>query len=254
MRRDWMSRRGFSLVEMAVVVAILGLLLVTAMYTLSAQQQQRAREETQRRLEQAREAILGFAVANGRLPCPAGATGVEALTGAECTTYVGFLPAATIAFQPVDSSGFALDSWNNRIRYAVARNISDCSGTSTLPHFTSKVNLKANGMSCRPSDNQLLICRSTQSTPAPAVGSCGAVDNVVTNQGTVVVVIFSTGPNFATATGARPDEDENTDADTLFISHTPQPDGASGGEYDDMMIWIPVGTLYGRLASAGLLP
>jgi hypothetical protein len=166
------------------------------------------------------------------------------------------LPAASLAFQPVDSSGFALDAWNNRIRYAVARNISDCSGTSALPHFTSKVNLKANGMSCRPSDNQLLICKSTQSSPAPAVGDCGPADNsnTVTSKGAVVVVIFSTGPNFTTATGARPDEDENTDGDTLFISHTPQPDGALGGEYDDMMIWIPVGTLYGRLASAGLLP
>lgn len=252
------DRAGFSLVEMAVVLAILGLLLVTAMYTLQAQQEQRAREETQRRLEHAREAILGYAVANGRLPCPAsGATGVqsEATAGAgDCTSYVGFLPAITIGFQPVDTSGFAIDAWNNRIRYAVAQNISDCTGAA--PHFTSKANLKANGMGCRPSDNQLLICKSTQSTPAPAVGDCGPADNsnTVTNKGTVVVVIFSTGPNFATATGARPDEDENTDGDTLFISHTPQPAGASGGEYDDLMVWIPVGVLYGRLSSAGVLP
>jgi prepilin-type N-terminal cleavage/methylation domain-containing protein len=258
MRRRVSRRAGFSLVEMAVVVAILGLLLITAMYTLSAQQQQRAREETQRRLEQAREAILGYAIANGRLPCPAnGATGVQSETSAgsgQCTpSYVGYLPAATIGFQPVDTSGFALDAWNNRIRYAVAQNIDGCTPVAT-PHFTSKTNLKANGMSCRPHDNQLLVCKSTQSAPAPTVGSCGTADNVVTNQGTVVVVIFSTGPNFATATGARPDEDENTDTDTLFISHTPQPDGALGGEYDDMMIWIPVGTLYGRLANAGLLP
>jgi prepilin-type N-terminal cleavage/methylation domain-containing protein len=251
-------RHGFSLVEMAVVLAILGLLLVTAMYTLQAQQEQRSREETQRRLEQAREAILGYAVANGRLPCPAnGATGVqsEVTAGAgDCTGYVGFLPAATIGFQPVDTSGFGLDAWNNRLRYAVAQNVSACTGTSALPHFTSKTNMKANGMSCRPSDTQLLVCKSTQSTPAPAVGSCGPADNVVTNQGTVVLVIFSTGPNFATATGVRPDETENTDGDTLFISHTPQPDGASGGEFDDMLVWVPVGTLYGRLASAGILP
>jgi prepilin-type N-terminal cleavage/methylation domain-containing protein len=254
------KQRAFSLVEMAVVLAILGLLLVTAMYTLQAQQAQRAFDETQRRLEQAREAVLGFAVANGRLPCPANgsATGVEAQGGGgvgDCTHYSnGFLPGAALGFQPVDTSGFALDAWNNRIRYAVAQNVTGCSGTSTTPHFTSRTNLKANGMSCRPSDSQLLVCKSTQSTPAPAVGSCGPADNVVTNQGTVVALIFSTGPNFLTATGARPDEAENTDGDTLFISHTPQPEGASGGEYDDMLVWIPVGTLYGRLASAGLLP
>ena len=69
-----------------------------------------------------------------------------------------------------------------------------------------------------------------------------------------MVVIFSTGPNFTTAIGTRPDEAENTDGDTLFISHTPQPAGAPGGEYDDMLVWIPVGVLYGRLSSAGVLP
>lgn len=251
---------GFSLVEMAMVLFILGLLLITAMYTLQAQQEQRAREETQRRLEHAREAVLGYAVANGRLPCPAnGATGVQSETtpgAGDCTAYVGYLPAVTIGLQPVDANGFAIDAWNNRIRYAVANSISDCTGSSTTPHFTSKTNLKANGMSCRPSDNQLLICKSTQSTPPPAVGDCGPSDgsNSVTNKGTVVVVIFSTGPNFATATGSRPDEDENTDGDTLFISHTPQAAGAPGGEFDDLMVWIPVGLLYGRLSAAGVLP
>lgn len=260
MRSIPLRRSGFSIVEMAVVMAILGLLLATAMYTLQAQQAQRAHDETKRRLEQAREALLGFAVANGRLPCPANgaATGVEAETTpgmGDCTNFnSGFLPAATLGFQPVDSSGFALDAWNNRIRYAVAQTITGCTGTSGTPHFTSKTILKSNGMSCRPGDNDLLICKSTASSPPPAVGSCGPASNVVTNQGTVVVVIFSTGPNFATAIGARPDETENADNDTLFISHTPQPDGAPGGEYDDMMVWVPVGTLYGRLTAAGVLP
>ena len=44
---------------------------------------------------------------------------------------------------------------------------------------------------------------------------------------------------------------------TLFISHTPTPEGmpaANGGEFDDMMVWISVGTFYGRLATAGVLP
>jgi len=41
------------------------------MYTLSAQSDQRAKEETRRRLEQARELLLNYAVVNRRLPCPA---------------------------------------------------------------------------------------------------------------------------------------------------------------------------------------
>ena len=264
------AQRAFTLVEMAVVLAIIGFLLAMGMYTLSAQQEQRAREETQRRLEAAREALLGYAVANGRLPCPAagGATGVEADPGGgACTTYNGFLPAITLGFQPVDSGGYAVDAWNNPIRYAVAQNLytTSCAGTSATPHFTSKTNLKQNGMSCQPRTDDLLICKS--SVPGPGPGTCGAAGNILTNNnpsGTVVAVIFSTGKNYALAptqaaalAAGKNDEAQNLDGDVVFISHTPTPEGtpaANGGEFDDMVVWISVGQFYGRLATAGVLP
>ena len=63
--------RGFTLTELAVVFTIISLLLATALFTLSAQTEQRNFEETRRRLEAARELILAFAIVNGRLPCPA---------------------------------------------------------------------------------------------------------------------------------------------------------------------------------------
>jgi prepilin-type N-terminal cleavage/methylation domain-containing protein len=267
------SRQGaFTLIELAVVLLIIGLLLGSLMYTLSAQTDQRTREQTQRTLEQAREAVLGYAVANGRLPCPASATslGVESDSPAgsgDCTNYYdGFLPAVTLGFQPVDAQGFAVDAWSNRIRYAVARNLNagTCVGTSAVPHFTVKATLKQNGMSCLPNSNELLICKSSVSAPAPTPGSCGTTANVVTNanpSGTVVAIIFSPGKNYAFAPTAaaataanKPDEAANLDGNTVFISHTPAPAGATGGEFDDMMLWIPVGLLYGRLATAGVLP
>ena len=263
-------QRAFTLVEMAVVLAIVGLLLGSLMYTLSAQSDQRAREQTQRTLEQAREALLGYAVANGRLPCPAagGATGAESPAGGgNCTNYYdGFLPAITLGFQPVDAQGYGLDAWNNRIRYAVAQNLNaaTCVGTSATPHFTAQATLKQNGMSCQPNSNDLLICKSTTSAPAPVPGSCGAADNVVTNanpSGTVVAILFSPGKNYAVAATAaaalaanKPDEAANLDGNSVFISHTLAPVGAAGGEFDDMMLWIPVGSFYGRLATAGVLP
>ena len=259
-------QRAFSLVEMAVVLAIVGFLITMGMYTLSAQAEQRAREQTSRTLEQAREALLGYAVANGRLPCPASPTsnGMESPAGggSVCTNLNdGFLPAVTLGFQPTDANGYAIDAWNNPIRYAVSSTISSCSGTTTVPHFTNKTNLKQNGMSCLPSSTELLICKSSQSTPVPAAGNCGAADNAVTNTGTVVAIVFSPGKNFlqaqtaaaATAAG-KTDEAANLDANTVYIMHSPAPSGATGGEYDDQMVWIPVGVLYGRMASAGVLP
>src|SRR5262245_33027123 len=108
------SARGFTLTELAVVMAIVAFLLGGLMYTLAAQTEQRNFEETRRRLDLARELLLGFAIVNGRLPCPATSTsnGIEAPAGGgACTGYLpdapeptgttGFLPAVTIGFNPV---------------------------------------------------------------------------------------------------------------------------------------------------------
>ena len=62
---------GFTLTEIAIAFMIVALLLAGFMYTLAAQTDQRNRADTQRRLEEAKELLLTFAIVNGRLPCPA---------------------------------------------------------------------------------------------------------------------------------------------------------------------------------------
>jgi hypothetical protein len=76
----------------------------------------------------------------------------------------------------------------------------------------------------------------------------------VTNQRTVVAVVFSTGKNTVNGCTTCPDEAENTDGDGIFVWHDPRPAGAVGGEYDDLMVWIPAGQLYGRMIAAGVMP
>src|SRR6202008_1471331 len=66
-----LRQRGFTLVELAVGFTSVPLLPGSLLYTLSAQTEQRTQDETRRRLEQARELVLSFAVVNGRLPWPA---------------------------------------------------------------------------------------------------------------------------------------------------------------------------------------
>ena len=56
--------RGFTLTELAVVLTIVAILLSSLMYTLSAQSEARGRDETLRRLEQAKELLLTFAAMN----------------------------------------------------------------------------------------------------------------------------------------------------------------------------------------------
>lgn len=272
--------QGFTLTELAIVTTIVGLLLASLMYTLSAQTEQRNLDDTRRRLEQARDLVYAFSIANGRLPCPARITntishsqGLEsfcpASSGAcltsETTTvqahgncsnyYDGYLPAASIGFQTVDTQGFAVDTWGNRIRYAVTKTPPGCAPPNTQV-YTSSANLKTYGVNCQPPD--LLVCKSATGISS---ASCGLPANQAVAGNVVTAIIFSTGKNFSTATTAaaatvagRLDEAANLDADASFVSHPVAPSGATNGEFDDQMVWITSGEVYSRLVSAGLLP
>lgn len=258
-----LQQAGFTLTELAVVFAIVALLIGGAMATISSQIEQRNFEETRRRLDAAVEAVLGYAIVNRRLPCPATAatTGDEALasgtaaTGGPCTTnFGGFLPARTIGFQPTDAQGYGIDVWSNPIRYAVASGITGCTGSSTPPHFTSVANLKANGVSCRP--NNLLICASAAGSTEGATPSCGATANQVTGTEVVAFIVFSTGKNGRITSAYGVDESANTTnnaAGSVFVSRVPGVESTASA-YDDIMAWVPAGVLYSRLIAAGVLP
>ena len=270
---------GFTLVEMAVVFTIASFLLASALYVLSAQVDQRNFQDTQRRLDQARELLLSFAIVNGRLPCPAryvsaasNSQGLESFctaaapatcSGSEtttvqtlgnCSNYVGYLPATSIGSQQTDSYGFAIDTWGNRIRYAVAKAITNCStsppaNTILFTNSSSPSNLKTYGITCQPND--LLVCKSGTGVTAT---SCGGVANQIMTQSLVVAVVFSTGKNGATTGGTGTDESKNVAGNVTFVYHTPTPSTAANGEFDDQFTWISVGELYARMIAGGALP
>jgi prepilin-type N-terminal cleavage/methylation domain-containing protein len=258
--------RGFTLVELAVVMTVVALLLASLMYTLSAQTEQRSIEETRRRLEQARELVLAYVVANGRLPCPARCAGWPncTTTSAEvrdgtgtCTDGTqdhyggtlasgavgGLLPAQTIGSQQVNIGGFAVDYWGNPIRYAVARTVGTCTGPLT-PHWTHAGNMRTNGIGCQPT--------------VISAANCGGAANQIMSQNTVVAIIFSTGKNGTTTGGTGTDEAANLNGggntDPIFVYHPPTPSDFVNGEFDDQFSWITAGELYGKLIAAGILP
>ncbi len=267
------KQSGFTLTELAVVFTIIVLLIGGAMMTFSAQIEQRNSDETLRRLNAAAEAVVAFSIVNRRLPCPARFTGpashsqgLESFcpagvpTGAcaagtettvvqphgNCSNFFdGFLPAVALGVNPVDGLGFAVDPWNNRLRYAVSGAVTGCTTPPGPPPagtrvFTSQANLKTYGLSCRPND--LDVCTSS---------ACTA--RVVSTQ-TAVFVVYSTGKNGAGAPAYGADETENTDGDAVFVSRTPSGPDAALGNYDDHVVVIPAGVAYSRLISAGVLP
>ncbi len=117
--------------------------------------------------------------------------------------------------------------------------------------FSSSTNVKANGLQCQPAD--LLICKSSQISGFDGT-SCGTASNQLIDINRVVAIIFSPGKNAAASDATRYDELANTDANATFVYHLPTPSTATGGEFDDQLVWISTGLLYGRLVGAGVLP
>ena len=252
---------GFTLVEMAIVLVILGFVLGALLLPLQAQRQQIAQSQTENTLENARQALLGFAQSRGRLPCPAtvASNGAELpLGGGACTQQVGFLPAATLGVEPTDAQGFALDAWNNRIRYAVTQ--SSVVGTPATGDFTSNIAdnpvtplvNEADGMNIVGITNLTPDLRVCNSATGIAVTTCSVAPEANYAINNAVAVIYSTGATGAQGSIGRPDELANLDGDTVFVSHDISL-AAAPNEFDHLVTWISPYVLYNSMIQAGQL-
>jgi prepilin-type N-terminal cleavage/methylation domain-containing protein len=255
--------KGFTLVEMAIVLVILGFVLSALLLPLQAQRQQVFQAQTLATLKNAEQALLGFAQSRGRLPCPAtlASTGMEQpLGGGLCTQQVGFLPAATLGVQPTDAQGFALDGWNNRIMYAVTQNSSAVVVNPATPDFTSNIadNVatplvnEADGMNALGMANLTPDLRVCNTATGITASLCSVIPEVNYSINNAVAVVYSTGATFAQGSGGL-DEDANLNADNVFVSHDATATGSANGEFDHLVVWISPYVLYNAIIQAGQL-
>ena len=249
---------GFTLLEVMLVILILTILVSGLAVPLATQVAMRRHEETRRILEDAREAVLGFAATHGRLPCPATApgrgeescaTGGDSLTGNCSNFHDGFLPAASIGLSPLDPDGYARDGWGtpaNRVRYAVfgnGRAIGGVTNPLTRASGMQQATLAALG----DASGYLVICGVGDAANA---SGCGPAANQLTRR--AAFVLLSSGPNAPQEPAAGTDERRNRDGDGVFVSRVPS--SAAGNEFDDILTWVPVNVLAGRMIAAGRLP
>jgi prepilin-type N-terminal cleavage/methylation domain-containing protein len=230
------TQRGFTLIELAIVLVIITILIGGLAVPLSAQIQARRTAETKQILEEAREAILGFAMINNgtpatnrRLPCPdIEGDGTESLDslGTKCMQSSGFLPW-------VDLGVANQDAWGNRLRYEVDRDLAD--------------------------PNKGFAASVTNESPALTV--CQTHTCVDTVAGDLAFVIVSHGPNgwgarnISGQTLALPsgnDEQDNLDNnDQSYVSRSATKADTPNGEFDDLLVWYSYPQLVAKVCPTG---
>lgn len=223
---------GFSFIELAVAMFIMTLLIGSILMPLATQVEQRQNSTTQKILEDARDAMLGYTIINGYLPCPdTDGDGLENVSGSNCATISSNIAHGSLPWQTLGLS--SADAWGNRITYAVREEYA----RRTMFSLTTTV---ANLRVCTTS-----TCASPLTSSAVAVLiSHGKNGYGSTNSATGTAYVAPTGN----------DELENTDIDRDFVSHVASDQGSAAGEFDDIVVWMPLFTLFNKMVTAGKLP
>jgi type II secretory pathway pseudopilin PulG len=204
-------------------------------------------------LSEAREALIGFALANGRLPCPAPAAVASGLplagleptpvVGAGCLNVAGVLPWATLGINEADA-------WGNRFTYRVTKEF-----TRTVPQLAFASCAIAPPVT--PAFSAFALCSRGDMTALSTAGGAtmaSTVPAMLISHGKNGNGAYYTGGN-QLAVGTDADELDNqllpsgvATANTNFISKTPT------DTYDDIVIWLPLDTLSGTMSKANKLP
>ena len=244
---------GFSLIELAIVLMIIGVLIGSFVGTLGSRIERSRYVDNRAELDAIKVALYGHAVSQGfpHLPCPDCRTascgaltagnfandGIEDRNGAVCDANTD----GTLGNLPWQTLGVGeKDPWGNRYSYWVSDTVAD--NTAAAFQLTSVIN---------------------SATINTRVG-----DNLATLTDTAAAVVFTHGSNGYGAisvdavmktAAVSDDEVENTNDDNTFVSRNISEPGSqtAGGddfEFDDVLVWLSEFELKGKMVQAGALP
>ncbi|MDH3633151.1 MAG: type II secretion system GspH family protein [Gammaproteobacteria bacterium] len=287
-----MSRKqgqlGFTLVEIAIVLLIVGILLGYTVALFPKQQDLKKYRAVEVEMDRVIEAIIGFAQVNGRLPCPAipNSNGNEdGGGGVDCNNYGGFVPVNTLGLTgKLNQDTLLLDPWGNPYRYYVTNNDANGAGGSD---FVRNGQMRTVGLvDVLPGppdgyidlDGRYLICDDNGTTTDD---ECTGANQVFGNANGVGAyagapfVLLSQGKNWNAVVPVN-DELENIGS-VLTTTNLGMVLGPSGNEYllkdvgvgqttfvrrptgfaddfDDVVRWASPHVLYSKMIEAGQLP
>ena len=215
MIRHW--QRGFSLVELSIVLVIIGTLAGSLVVPLSTSVRQARFKQTHVQLQLIRDAMHGYLASFGSLPCPVNeSVGGDEDASVACDSTFGYVPATALGVMGERASnGALLDSWGRPIHYAISAVSEDI--------------LNAD----------LQLCRTA------SINACPQRD-LIANQ--IVWVVYSLGEQG----GSEGIQIENQDNDNVFavsgysiLAENP---------FDDMVVWASRSELVYLLLKANWLP
>ncbi len=260
------SQHGFTLIEMAIVFLIIGALLSYTFMPLRAQLETANIKEARGKLAEIEQALYGFAIANGRLPCPTlpgeGGLSMPQDPPDACDSSIGFVPSGTLGLKgETNCDGLLVDPWGRPYRYSVTD--SDVN-SDDVDDFVVSGQLRdpTDGVGIATAAPDLRVCRNLDASCIGGTGTPAA--NIIADE--VVAVIFSMGTKSRANSSA---ENENageggTLPSTCGLSAYPIGNDPfyyaakrreiAGQEFDDNLIWISPHILYGKLLQAGQIP
>jgi hypothetical protein len=241
-------QHGAALMIMLMIAGVLGATFAIQLAGRAASERAQV-AATALALTQAREALIGFAVINGRLPRPAtsGVDGTEMLTlCANDAVCKGILPWATLGVTK-------LDSWGKSMGYSVTKAFSEPGLVSaTVP--TKKVQTR----------NAADVLVFVKGTAASCVAAAASATDVATDCAPAVLFSFGkanfgmndVGTVVANLSGppvTNLDEVTNSGPATLTFVQRAASENADppGGEFDDIVIWLSSNILFRRMLDAG---
>jgi prepilin-type N-terminal cleavage/methylation domain-containing protein len=234
---------GFTLVEIAIVLFIVGLLTRTLLEPIAIAQKHRQFDLTRSELQQVKDSVHAHLVAHGYLPCPHAGSKVNQLSsdhtsGVECEVLEGSVPAVLLGLSgAIDSNGSLLDVWNRPYRYAVSLSNHTTKGNQRFPDWTTRG--EASNVGLRYLSSNLVLCVE------PSQAAC-AKNKVRANN--LAFVVLSLGQDVS-ASGAQL---ENQDGDETYIINPLSIRADS--PFDDQIVWSSTQDVLYWMLRAGWLP
>lgn len=230
---------GFSLIELAVVLVIIGLLIGGGIAAIDATRTQARRSDQAAQLDGVRQAVYGFAMANGHLPCPddlddatpPDPDGREDRAGGDCSANTGALPWRDLGLGSRDAWGFPLIY---HVDPVFASSGDPFELDEPPPSVVTVEDGNGEELAATPA---VILSVGPQGGQVWTTGGCPGSDS-----------------DGAITDGFSDDETANCDGDDRFIRTGYRTASAPGGRFDDMVVWLSAPLLKARLVEAGELP